>query len=72
MKQGYLSKIKVFIKADDRFNVHISDVVFKDKVFVLTGIFTIADRKEIVKMILEREGITAKATISKVDYLVIG
>ena len=36
------------------------EVIFKDRTFVLTGIFTIGERNKVAKMILERGGMTTK------------
>ena len=48
------------------------EVIFKDKTFILTGIFTIGERNKVAKMILERGGMTAKRVTCNVDYVVLG
>jgi len=48
------------------------EVIFKDKTFILTGIFTIGERNKVAKMILERGGMTAKCVTRSVDYVVLG
>ena len=57
------------IKTNDSFlDDPAPDVEFKDKTFVLTGVFTIADRSEVARMILERGGKTSKAVTRSTDY----
>ena len=59
------------IKTNDSFlDDPAPDVEFKDKTFVLTGVFTIADRSEVARMILERGGKTSKAVNRSTDYVV--
>jgi DNA ligase (NAD+) len=59
------------IKTNDSFlDDPAPDVEFKDKTFVLTGVFTIADRSEVARMILERGGKTSKAVTRSTDYVV--
>ncbi|MGH1601059.1 BRCT domain-containing protein [Campylobacter majalis] len=48
------------------------EITFKNKIFVLTGIFTIAEREDVAKMIIQRGGLTSRAVTRDTDYLVVG
>lgn len=48
------------------------DVLFRDKVFVITGLFAAGTRKEVTTEILLRYGQVKSSPSKKTDYLVVG
>ena len=61
------------VKSDTPFDDPMPDVVFKDKIFVLTGVFTsVSDRGEIERLITLCGGTIGERVTLKTDYLVVG
>lgn len=61
------------VLSDTPFDEPMPDVIFKDKIFVLTGVFvSVGNRKEMENLITMRGGIVEKRATLKTDYLVVG
>lgn len=65
---GYMDALKNFADADEEDTEPVS-IIFKDKIFVLTG-FDTKDENKITEIITSRGGIIKSSTVLNTDYLI--